>query len=304
MAAPKTRNTRNADMIEEYRVHLVSAGRSTLTIESVLDLLFRLDRELPAGLAEAYPRELKAWLAQPRLGCGDGDRWSANTIATYRSHMVEFYKWACDEDDPWLTYDPARRLPRPKVNRGVPQPTTDEAVQRIVSEAAEPFRLICILAAYGGLRPIEIADIRREDITERLIVIRRGKGNKPAVIPTEPAVWRAVRDLPPGPLVTRNGQPISRRYASRQTSAYLHRRMGIDTSPRYLRHWHGTWLRRHYDLRVVQERMRHASVATTQIYTAVTEAELVASTGWLPDFTASAQGEGLGDAEDGTRSAA
>jgi site-specific recombinase XerD len=221
MAAPKTRNTRNADMIEEYRVHLVSAGRSTLTIESVLDLLFRLDRELPAGLAEAYPRELKAWLAQPRLGCGDGDRWSANTIATYRSHMVEFYKWACDEDDPWLTYDPARRLPRPK-------------------------------------------------------------GNKPAVIPTEPAVWRAVRDLPPGPLVTRNGQPISRRYASRQTSAYLHRRMGIDTSPRYLRHWHGTWLRRHYDLRVVQERMRHASVATTQIYTAVTEAELVASTGWLP----------------------
>lgn len=265
-------------MIQEYRVHLVAASRSPRTIKSTIDLLYRLDRELPRGLAEAYASELKGWLAR--------EDWSASTKATFRALIVGFFEWACDEEDRWLDYNPAARLPRPHVNLGVPDPTPDEGVRLCVSEAAaQPWRLICILAAYAGLRPIEIAAIRREDVTEHWIKTV-GKGNKPAVVPTEPPVWQAVKDLPPGVLVRRPmGAPANARWVSSKTSLYLRKELGVDTSLRHLRHWHGTWLRRHYDLRTVQERMRHASLQTTQGYTAVTKAELLSSRGALPDFT-------------------
>lgn len=297
---PLSRDTPSADMIMAYRIHLVAAHRSPQTVKSAIDLLFRLDRELPCGLAEAYAQELKTWLAR--------EHWSASAKATYRAHIVGFFEWACDEDDPWLTYNPARRLPRPRVNLGVADPVPDDELRLCVGESAEqPWRLICILAAYAGLRPCEIAAACREDVTERWIKTV-GKGSKPAVVPTEPPVWRAVRDLPPGVLIRRpRGQAAYAKWISEKTAKYLREIVGVDTTLRHLRHWHGTWLRRHYDLRTVQERMRHANLRTTQVYTAVTQAELLSSVGALPDFTTAdaptdlrvvrATSSGLGDTE-------
>lgn len=277
-AHTKTRDTPAADMIEAHRTHLVAAGRAKQTIDLTMCVLYRLDRELPQGLAEAYPQELKTWLAH--------EEWSASAKATYRAVIVGFYEWATAEDDPWLTYNPAAKLPRPRVRPGVPDPTPDDELRRCVTEAKEPFRLICILAAYAGLRPVEIAAIHREHVTEKLIRTT-GKGNKPAVIPTEPAVWQAVKDLPPGVLVRqpKGGNAATAKWVSAATAEYLRKTMGVDTTLRHMRHWHGTWLRRHHDLRVVQERMRHSHLNTTERYTQVTRAELLASAGALPDFT-------------------
>lgn len=278
MGTPRlSRDTPSADMIEEYRNHLIIAGCTRRTIDETVRALYQFDRELPCGLAQAYTHELRTMLAH--------EDWSVSTRATYRVFLGGFFDWATDEDDPWLTYDPARRLPRPKVNPGVPDPVGDSELHRCLMQAREPFRLICILAAYEGLRPIEIAAIRREDVTNKWIKTV-GKGNKPAVVPTEPVVWRAVSDLPPGALIRRpRGGPADAKWVSQATANYMRKQLNVDTTLRHLRHWHGTWLRRHHDLRVVQKRMRHSNLNTTQRYTDVTDAEFLASAGALPDFT-------------------
>jgi integrase/recombinase XerC len=289
-------DTPSADLIEDYETYMIQECRTEASVASALELLYRIDHDLrPRGLAESARDEIVAWLAQ-RHPCQlararEGKQtkaWSRKTKATYHAHLTSFYSRATDEDDPWITSNPMRGIRRPRIWPGVPQPTPDDIVRLCVTTAAWPYRLHCILAAYAGLRPIEIAYLDREDITERWIMIRHGKGDKPAIIPTEPPVWRAVKDLPPGPITRKLcGRPADRQWVSKGTSQYLQETLHCPphTSLRYLRHWHGTWLRRHYDLRTVQERMRHESLQTTQIYTAVTEAELLASTGALPDFT-------------------
>lgn len=61
------------------------------------------------------------------------------------------------------------------------------------------------------------------------------------------------------------------------------RRAGIRCSARQLRHWFGTnTLRAAGNLRVAQELLRHASVATTALYTQVDDTERRAAILALP----------------------
>lgn len=272
-------NAPNLDLIREHCTWLIAGGYAKTSIQGAYELLTRVDTDLPHGLAGALPQELAGWIGQNLA-------WSQQTKATYRSHIVRFYAWAADPDDPVLTFNPAVRLRRPRVNPGVPNPASDDEVHAAVTRTAQPYQRHCVLAAYAGLRPIEIAALRREDITETQLRIRSGKGAKPAVVPTEPAVWRAVRHLPAGPVTRRlDGRPADAHWVSIKTARHL-RKHGIDITLRRLRHWHATNLRRHHDLFIVQQRMRHANIRTTQGYAQVTADELARSVGQLPDFTA------------------
>lgn len=270
----------SADLISEHLTWLRAGGLSNRTIGDAGKLLHRVDATLPKGLAGALSAELAGWLAGP-----DNRQWSTQTRATYRGHIVRFYTWACDPDDPVLDYNPAARLRRPRVRPHIPDPASDDQVRRCLTTTLQPWRLHCLLAAYAGLRPMEIADLHRADIDEHHIRVRDGKGHKPARIPTEPIVWRAVMDLPDGPITRKSPHaPATARWVSGATRAHLYRR-GIRTSLRRLRAWHATHLRRHVDPFVVQQRMRHESVATTQRYVGISAAELAASVGLLPDYT-------------------
>lgn len=63
--------------------------------------------------------------------------------------------------------------------RGVPRPVTDEQLSRILTEAPEPIRTWCLLAAYQGLRCVEISRLDREHITDENLFVVRGKGDPP-----------------------------------------------------------------------------------------------------------------------------
>lgn len=273
----------NNDLIREHCLWL-AGGMAPRSIQSAYELLGRVDTDLHKGLAEALPQELAAWLAGIHRH-PHAPPWSRSTRATYRAHIIRFYQWACDPDDPVLDYDPSARLLRPKVSAGVPDPASDAQVQACITTLNQPWQLHTVLAAYAGLRPCEIAALRREDVTETHIRIRDGKGGKVATLPVEPPVWRAVRDLPRGAVTRKvNGQPATYSWVSMSTAAAM-RRAGINTTLRHLRHWHATHLRQHHDVFVVQQRMRHSNVRTTQGYAAVLPGELAASVGTLPDFT-------------------
>jgi len=180
----------------------------------------------------------------------------------------------------------------PKVAKSLPKPLTASAATRVTGvelragEAREPWviaRDTAVLALlYGsGLRlsealSLKVADLRGQP--DALTV--PGKGNKPRMVPVLPQVSQLITDymalcpnLPPqGPLfIGARGGPLSPRVVQ-LVMARLRGALGLpDTAtPHALRHSFATHLlARGGDLRAIQELLGHASLSTTQIYTAV-----------------------------------
>jgi integrase len=263
-----------SDLIEPHLRHLRSRGFSEKTIGDRRKVLRRLDAELPLGIEEALVSELEEWLA----------KFTTNqTKATFYGHIVGFYRWACDDDDPYLDANPAASLRRPKVSPGVPNPVTDEELDNILGQVVEPFRTWLTLAAYAGLRPVEIAHLERQDVTEDTLTVRNGKGGKNAILPTHPLIWAVVKDLPPGRIAIHQGRTVEAIDISRSVGQYL-RKLGVyGVGCRRLRHWFATTALNQCDnLRLVQELMRHASPATTAVYTLITDGQRRSAVRALP----------------------
>lgn len=273
-ATPGDDPTMDARFIDEYLDYLRAAGAAERTIGAARDVLHRLHRELPAGLCRALPHELVGVLSVRR---------TAATKATYRAHLRRFFGWAVDGPSPCLDWDPSAGLPRPRVPARLPRPATDEQVTAALRRARPPWRLHCLLAAYAGLRCCEIAALDRADITASDILVH-GKGGKQRSIPTDPDVWAAVQDLPPGPVTRRlDGEPADAGWVSRSTGSHLRRYVGVRTSLHRMRSWYATQILEVCgDVMVVKELLGHASVATTQVYTLVRPERLAAAVAGLP----------------------
>ena len=164
-------------------------------------------------------------------------------------------------------------LDRPKLARQYPRPVRDEDMAEAIRQAGPSMKAWLTLAAYGGLRCVEIAGLCREDIMEGDdLMLLRGKGGKERIVPLHPLVWRRLRSagLPRvGPVFVRPcGSPYTAAQVSRTIALWLDE-LGIDATAHQFRHWFGS---RAYqqsgDLRVVQELLGHSSPTTTAVYTA------------------------------------
>ena len=186
----------------------------------------------------------------------------------------------------------------PKVAKTLPKPLTVATAKRIADtelragEASEPWivaRDAAVLALlYGsGLRISEALSLKRTDIGARDAIAVTGKGNKTRMVPVLPQVTKLIADyvalcqfdLPDdGPLfVGARGGPLSPRVVQ-LAMARLRGALGLpDTAtPHALRHSFATHLlARGGDLRAIQELLGHASLSTTQIYTAVDSERLL-----------------------------
>ena len=191
-------------------------------------------------------------------------------------------------------------LRSPRAGRRLPRPLA-VADARAVSttairdgEARDPWILArdaAVLAlCYGaGLRISEALSIRRDaapvgDVDQVRII---GKGGKTRVAPVIPVVRAAVADYlagcpyvlkADGPLfVGAKGGPLSPRVVQLAMER-MRGALGLPDSatPHALRHSFATHLlARGGDLRTIQELLGHASLSTTQIYTAVDGARLI-----------------------------
>ncbi|HTT48470.1 MAG TPA: tyrosine recombinase XerC [Pseudolabrys sp.] len=186
----------------------------------------------------------------------------------------------------------------PKVAKTLPKPLTIATAKRIsdtelrAGEHSEPWivaRDAAVLALlYGsGLRISEALSLRRESAGARDVITVTGKGNKTRMVPVLPQVTKLIadyvalcpRDLPDdGPLfVGAHGGALSPRIVQ-LAMARLRGALGLpDTAtPHALRHSFATHLlARGGDLRAIQELLGHASLSTTQIYTAVDSERLL-----------------------------
>jgi len=181
----------------------------------------------------------------------------------------------------------------PKLPRTLPKPLAVATAKRVTDadtragEEREPWVLArdaAVLALlYGsGLRISEALSLKRKDGTGgRDAITVTGKGNKARMVPVLPQVAKLIAEyaalcpyeLPAdGPLfVGAKGGPLSPRIIQ-LAMARLRGALGLPetATPHALRHSFATHLlARGGDLRAIQELLGHASLSTTQIYTAV-----------------------------------
>jgi integrase/recombinase XerC len=183
----------------------------------------------------------------------------------------------------------------PKVAKSLPKPLLAADATRLTDadlragEEREPWilaRNAAVLALlYGsGLRISEALGLKRREMPEPGqgdVITVTGKGNKQRMVPVLPQVIQAIADyaalcpynLPPeGPLfVGAKGGPLRARVVQ-LAMAELRGALGLPDSatPHALRHSFATHLlSRGGDLRAIQELLGHASLSTTQVYTAV-----------------------------------
>jgi integrase/recombinase XerC len=183
----------------------------------------------------------------------------------------------------------------PKLPKTLPKPLSISAARRMTEtdlragEEREPWILArdaAVLALlYGsGLRISEALGLERKDIPDPGrgdSITVTGKGNKMRMVPVLAQVTTLAAeyialcpyDLPPdGPLfVGAKGGPLSPRIVQ-LAMARMRGALGLPESatPHALRHSFATHLLgRGGDLRAIQELLGHASLSTTQIYTAV-----------------------------------
>jgi integrase len=256
-----------SDARAEFRTYLQAAGQSPGAIRLKTHYVARLARIVPDPWA-ATECDLLAFLAGPT--------WKPETRKSARSSLRKFYSWALDAGH--LTVDPAARLPKVRVPMGKPRPTPVDVFTAAL-EAAEPrVWLMILLALLAGLRRGEIAGLHTNCIEgDRLRI--EGKGGVTRVIPLHPDLAEALEQVPDGwvfpPVRYRRDGHISADYVGKQVTAVL----GGFTA-HTLRHAAASrWLAATGNLIVVRDLLGHASVATTQRYTATPQDALRSATG-------------------------
>jgi integrase/recombinase XerC len=248
----------------------------------------------PGSLSALKPADIRAFMAERRRQ-GVKSRTLMRQLAGLRS----FFRFM-ERSEGWgASAFGAVRSPR--IAKGLPKPLAPAAARSLTdagSRAGEPRpewvlkRDAAVLALlYGaGLRIGEALSLcAREAPLDGEAVTVTGKGGKTRSVPVLPQVSRLISDyiascpwpLPPDGALFRGekGGPLSPRIIQ-LAMANLRGALGLPetATPHALRHSFATHLlARGGDLRTIQELLGHASLSTTQIYTAVDVDRLMAA---------------------------
>jgi integrase/recombinase XerD len=241
-------------------------------------------------------RDVAAFVAARASTAGpDGRPARATSVVRALSSVRSFHRFLVREGQ--SDRDPTATVVRPKLPRALPRPLSVGDIERILSMPApgttEGLRDRAVLETlYGaGVRVSELVGLDVDDVDLEQGTVRvLGKGSKEREVPlgryardavaayltrARPAIASA-RSRSALFLNLRDGGRLTRQSVAKILGRHA-RAAGVRAavSPHVLRHSFATHLLEGgADVRVVQELLGHASVATTQVYTLVTEEHL------------------------------
>ena len=242
-----------------------------------------------AALARITTADMRAWMAFTR-----GQDVGPRSLARKLSAVKSFYRWLSEREG----FEPTAVLSirAPKFQRKLPRPLSPEAASEVIETlemqslspwiAARDQAVVTLL--YGcGLRISEALGLTGAALPMGNTLRITGKGNKerlvPVIAPARAAVARYAQLCPydmtrTGPLFfgARGGAlgPRAVQKVVERTRAQLG--LPATATPHAMRHSFATHLlNAGGDLRAIQELLGHASLSTTQAYTAVDTARLM-----------------------------
>ena len=233
--------------------------------------------------------DMRSWMAHER-----GRGVAARSLARSLSAVKSFYSWLAEREG----FEPTAVLSTrsPKFHKKLPRPLAVDAARAMIDmvevQAREPWvaarDVAVITLLYGcGLRISEALGLTGRDVPLPATLRIIGKGGKERLVPVIPAARAAVtaylRDYP---YDTEPNQPIFRGLrggplyprAIQSVMAASRMQLGLPATatPHAMRHSFATHLlNAGGDLRSIQELLGHASLSTTQAYTAVDTARLM-----------------------------
>ncbi len=251
--------------------------------------------------AKVTPDDLTSFLERIRAGKAPATTpLSPSSVARLVVSLRGLYRFLTREGR--VTTDPTATLGVPKQPRSLPKAIPIEDIERLIELPSADLlgrrdRAILEVLYGAGLRISELValDVDDVDITDGSVVVRAGKGNKARVVPIGRQARGAVGDYlsvtrpvlttrhaarsgggHAGLFLNARGGRLSRQGCWKILKGYA-RTAGIEArvSPHTLRHSFAThMLDGGADIRVVQELLGHASLATTQVYTMVSDQRL------------------------------
>ena len=233
--------------------------------------------------------DMRAWMAHER-----GRGVAARSLARSLSAVKSFYRWLAEREG----FEPTAVLSTrsPKFQKKLPRPLATDAARAMIDtvelQAHDPWvaarDAAVITLLYGcGLRISEALGLRGDDAPLPDVLRIIGKGGKERIVPVLPAARAAVdayvracpyKGEPDGPLfrAVRGGPLAPRAIQKVMEHARLQLGLPATATPHALRHSFATHLlSAGGDLRTIQELLGHASLSTTQAYTAVDTARLM-----------------------------
>ncbi|KPF65408.1 recombinase XerD [Porphyrobacter sp. AAP60] len=247
--------------------------------EEAIGDLAAVERDAVAGLAQEWASLAPA------------------SVARKASALRQFFGFAMDEG--WRGDDPSGALPAPRSRRPLPKLLGHDQIAALFARAEDDAmgnepravrQLALIELLYGsGLRATELVALPLSAVPrDAPFLTITGKGGATRLVPVGARAleavgrWMAVRPALPASrflFPSKGGAHLSRIRLYQLIKA-LAARAGLDpaqVSPHVLRHAFATHLLEGgADLRVLQTLLGHADISTTQIYTHVDAARLVA----------------------------
>jgi integrase/recombinase XerC len=241
------------------------------------------------SIATVSQSDLRAWMAQARAG-----GLSPRSLARALSAVKNFIAWLADREGSDASVVLSARSP--KYRRKLPRPLSIEGAAQMLDSIGDQAREEWIAARdtavvtllYGsGLRISEALGLTGAASPLPEVLRITGKGGKTRIVPTLPATRDAVAayarlcpyDLSADlPLFrgARGGALNPRLIAKVMEQTRLQLGLPASATPHALRHSFATHLlSAGGDLRAIQELLGHASLSTTQAYTAVDAARLM-----------------------------
>ena len=191
-----------------------------------------------------------------------------------------------------ISSDVTLHLDSPRMWQLIPEVLTILEVEALL-KAPDPSSAIgaCDLAIFqviyaSGLRVSEVCGLNLQDVDDKIVRVR-GKGGKERIVPIATSAVAAIdhyltqhrvpSDKEDALFVSSKGKRIDRTLVWKRLKSYA-KAAGIskEISPHTLRHSFATHLLENgADLRVIQEMLGHASIATTDRYTHISQRHLI-----------------------------
>lgn len=279
--------------LDLFLISMKTGGMTSSTQRAYMD-------DVRGFLATVHPKKVES-IAKPdilkhiaqMMQRGVGDRARNRSLAAIRA----FYRALIDMQ--LLENNPAAEVKKAKEEKNrTPAYLEEEELEQYIHEADGKYYhrnvAILMLMGYAGLRVGEVHRLNIEDIHPSGYLNVLGKGRKWRVIPLQEELGEWMREVirqritpkskkEDALFVSQFGRRLSRRmiqHIAMQTFEKMKQRMPEMVSRKFsshkLRHSFGTnQIRNGTDLRTLQELLGHKSIETTQIYTHVSNKQLV-----------------------------
>ncbi len=233
--------------------------------------------------------DMRAWMASERARGV-----AARSLARSLSAVKSFYRWLAEREG----FEPTAVLSTrsPKFQKKLPRPLAVDAARAMIDtveiQAREPWigarDVAVVTLLYGcGLRISEALGLTFKDVPLPATLRIIGKGGKERLVPVIPAARAAVDAYlracphamdPEQPIFrgTRGGPLYARAIQTVMAQSRMQLGLPATATPHAMRHSFATHLlNAGGDLRSIQKLLGHASLSTTQAYTAVDTARLM-----------------------------